>query len=425
MATQPRSFPSFADARLLTIVWAAGLLVLAAYVLRVAVGRTTHGFIAYYAAARLLVAGHLGPWVYDDAWFMGYVQDLTGTRVLEIFGPNTPTMALLALPVSFLGPSGARHLWLAASLFGLALGSAALVGHAIRRDERVPAAFVALLLLSPAVFANLRTGQAYLVVFGALTAAALCLVRHDDARAGVLIGLALLLKSSGLPLLVLLVVKRRVRSVVAAVLVGAAGAALLTLWVDPGIWLRYLAYVWEFVQRPSTSVSAYQTTRGLFRHLCIGDPEWNPAAAAKCATAATVVPSLLIASAVVITIRAAAGARTELWVAAGVCLSVLAVPIAEEHEFALLGLPMMFALQARARAARREGVSNWWPWLLFAALFVVPLDYTAFRFTAGWSALAAYPRLYAAWLLWGLTIAEMRRDREHDRQPSAAQRLCW
>lgn len=409
--------------RLLTLVWVVCLLVLGAYVLGFSIGRTTQGFIAYYAASRLLVTGHFGPWVYDDAWFMRYVQDITGTRIVEIFGPNTPTMALLALPLVVFGPSGARALWIATSFLGLALASALLVRHAIRRNESAHAVFVALMLLSPAVFANLRTGQAYLLVFAAFTAAALCLVRQQDVRAGVVIGVTLMLKSSGLPLLVLLVAQRRVRAVVAAVSVCGTGAVLLRLWVGPEIWPRYLAYVWEFVQRPSTSVTAYQTTRSLFRHLCIGDACWNPTPAANCATVATVVPPLLIGGAVLITVGAAFRARTELWVAAGVCLSVLAVPIAEEHQFVLLGIPMILVLQVRGRGAEREGASSWWPWLAFSALFVVPLGYTANRLSGGWSALAAYPRLYAAWLLWGLTVREMLRDQRPDGSGAVRGRL--
>ncbi len=58
--------------------------------------RTTHGFISYYAAARLLLDGQLGPDAYDDAWFGRYVRAVTGTGVLEIFIPNPPMMALFA-----------------------------------------------------------------------------------------------------------------------------------------------------------------------------------------------------------------------------------------------------------------------------------------------------------------------------------------
>ena len=46
--------------------------------------------------------------------------------------------------------------------------------------------------------------------------------------------------------------------------------------------------------------------------------------------------------------------------------------------------------------------------LLIGALLIVPLEYTAERFTTGWWALLAYPRLYAAWLLWAASIRELR-----------------
>ena len=58
--------------------------------------RVTHGFVSYYAAARALVAGHFGVWVYDDALFGTYVRQITGSPVREVFAPNTPAMALLA-----------------------------------------------------------------------------------------------------------------------------------------------------------------------------------------------------------------------------------------------------------------------------------------------------------------------------------------
>jgi hypothetical protein len=44
---------------------------------------------------------------------------------------------------------------------------------------------------------------------------------------------------------------------------------------------------------------------------------------------------------------------------------------------------------------------------LFGVLYFVPLEYTAQVFTDGWSVLAAYPRLYALWLLWGLAVMAM------------------
>jgi hypothetical protein len=82
-------------------------------------------------------------------------------------------------------------------------------------------------------------------------------------------------------------------------------------------------------------------------------------------------------------------------VAAALCLSELSLPIAAEPHF------MLFAA---AVALVPMGAP---PLTIFAALYFVPLAYTAEVFTSGWSVLLAYPRLYAAWLLWAWTIRAM------------------
>ena len=82
-------------------------LVLAAFTIYSA-RSMTHGFVSYYAASKLLVAGKLGPLVYDDRWFGAYVQDVTASSVREIFIPNPPTMSLMALPVAWLDARTAR-----------------------------------------------------------------------------------------------------------------------------------------------------------------------------------------------------------------------------------------------------------------------------------------------------------------------------
>ena len=78
-------------------------------------GSTTHGFVSYYTASRLLVDGQLGPDAYDDRWFGEAVQRLTRSNIREIFIPNPPPMALMALPVVVLDPQPARAVWLIAS----------------------------------------------------------------------------------------------------------------------------------------------------------------------------------------------------------------------------------------------------------------------------------------------------------------------
>ena len=105
---------------------------------------------------------------------------------------------------------------------------------------------------------------------------------------------------------------------------------------------------------------------------------------------------MLIGAATILTIvLAGRSRRVEPWVAAGTTLSVLSLPAIAEPHFVLMVIPLALL--------RLQGVEL----ALIAALLVVPLEFTAERFTAGWAVLLAYPRLYAAWLLWAAAVREL------------------
>ena len=151
-------------------------------------GSMTHGFVAYYTAARLLAGGELGPIAYDDRWFGAKVQQVTASSVREIFTPNPPTMALMALPVAGFGAQPARAVWLVASLVAFIAAVASLVKHQSLRNRDVSIPVLLVMLLSPAVFTNLRIGQGYLIVFALSAATALLLIKGRDRAAGVWLG---------------------------------------------------------------------------------------------------------------------------------------------------------------------------------------------------------------------------------------------
>ena len=380
-----------------TVTVAGATAVLLAYVLLSSAWKATHGFISYYAAARLLFEGRLGPAAYDDAWFGKYMRDITGTGVLEIFIPNPPMMALMAAPLAWLGPQPARVIWLLASLAAAAAVTFALLRHRERMHLPLSIAIGLVMLLNPAMFANLRIGQGYLFVFAMLGGAALSLVNGRDRRAGVLLGLAFALKSAGLPLLLLLVWMRRWTAITLATVTFAIAVALTAPFVERAMWLRYPSAVAEFVERPASSTTAYQTTLSLFRRLCIAEPRWNEHPAATCAPVAYVAPGILIISAVAATLAVARRSPIHLWVAAVLCLSELSLPIAAEAHFMLFAAALALVPIGRVSLA------------VFAALYFIPLAYTAEVFTDGWRVVFAYPRLYAAWLLWAITFVAMLR----------------
>ena len=377
------------------LAWAFGVVVLTVFTVYSA-GSMTHGFVSYYAASKLLLAGQLGPDAYDDGWFGAYVQQVTHSTVREIFIPNPPPMALMAAPVAALDAAPARAVWLLLSLAAFVFAVRALVRWTGTVARPVPATTVLLMMLAPAVFTNLRIGQGYLFVFAMFAFAVIQIARGRDLAGGALLGALLALKTSGVALLVLLIVRQRWRAIAAAVAVAMLLAFVVTPFIDPQMWLVYPDHVRAYVARPASSVTAYQTTLGLFRRLCVADPIWNPQPAASCAPIAFVAPAVIIGVAALVTAFAATRSVDGItWLAPATALSVLALPAVAEPHFVLMAIPLAIL---RFRPIE---------FALIAALLLVPLETTAERFTSGWPVVFAYPRLYAAWLLWAAGIKDL------------------
>lgn len=353
------------------LAWLIGGAVLAWYVVTASIGRTTHGFIAYYAAAQLLATGELTAAVYDDAWFVTHVQALTGAPVIEIFGPNAPTMAILALPVAWLSPGSARTVWLLASIGSYAAALAVAIGDV--SSPRLRAAIVLAALIMPAVFANVRTGQAYLFVAAAYLLIGTSMLRGREGVAGVLLGGLLIAKTTGLPLLLVFLIRRRWRAVWAAALTIGVAVLPVAVLTGPDIWWRYPIYVAEFMQRPTIGVTAYQTTIGWARHFEV----------------TSIVPTVVLLLMLAATVGGARNAPGRRALALGILASMLLAPIAEDHQFVILvsTLPLVW-----------DAWPTWW-WLPIATLLWLPLS--------GLEAL--YPRLIGTWLLWLLTLHDSFR----------------
>jgi hypothetical protein len=115
---------------------------------------------------------------------------------------------------------------------------------------------------------------------------------------------------------------------------------------------------------------------------------------ADCPARATLAAWLLLGMAVVITGVLVRQAPPMLASAAGVCLSLLCIPIAEDHQFVLLAIPILALMPTSPR----------WSWVVVAVLLLVPPQLTVERYRTGWLSVLAYPRLYATWWLWALTM---------------------
>jgi hypothetical protein len=376
-------------------------------------------FVSYYTAAYLLARGPEElPQIYDDAWFDAQIARAGFPGSHDIFGPQPPTMGLLALPLLALPP---RAAWLAWTLINvlLLLTGLLLLARALDLPMRWGLWALPLGLLYAPVSENIRAGQAYLLMYLLLCLLFWALVRPAPGRwaarlAGAALGLMLIFKSAGSWLWPLLLLTGRWRILAWAVAL-AVGIALVTLpWVGLATWAAYMGWLPELLTTPKRLVTAYQTTSSLFGHLLVYEPSWNPAPVADLpwlARALTLTALLTTLAVSAFLARRAGDGRSAraLTLALWIAPLVASAPVGEGYHYSMVLPALLVALWWAWR--------NWAPadrsiWLIWGALVLAmllmgtPLPYKSARLEAGWLALLAYPRVYGAYLLWA-TLAWM------------------
>lgn len=351
----------------------------------------THGFAAYYTASRLLLENRGGSIFYDDKAFQAQVEDMTVGQASDIFWANPPTMALMFTPLAGLPIRDARHFWSFISLISLSF-AAIISGLVIfkmpfRTKEFYLSASV--LFLSMPITRNFQFGQVYIFLLAIYATALLALHYNSHWLAGVLLMIPLALKASGLPLLLLLFIRGNWK-LIAWILLSFAVLVLLSMpLIGVSTWLTYLFTVLpKFLTDPVIAVTAYQTVPGFARHLFTYDPVWNPRPLVDWPTFGSLLSLLITLALVAIAGWRARESSLEWTFCMGLILSLILVPAAEQHHYAVLFPAFLLAVHSPSAPK----------WLLFiaAALIVFPLEYMNTDLTSGWWALLAYPRLYGA-----------------------------
>ena len=211
-----------APARLLAV---ALLLLFIWWVALPAATRPTHGFSAYYTAARLVLEGQDPARFYDDDWFREQTVRLGFAGAEDIYNVNPPTAALLLLPLAGLTPQVARAIWTGLNLLCLGLALAGLLrltcgdalasvgvlggardlppaGRTARRrrvgQDALTAGGLALLVLFQPAREEVRLGQAYALLLLGEVALLWAYLARRERTAGLLLGLLLGVKTAGL-----------------------------------------------------------------------------------------------------------------------------------------------------------------------------------------------------------------------------------
>lgn len=303
--------------------------------------------------------------------------------------------------------------------------------------------FVALAAIVAPLFrplhADLLAGQVYTLIallyalwlYGYLT-------RRDWLCGAALAGLALA-KLSGWPLWLLLLAVRRWRALAWALGAGLAGLLLSLPLVGLDFWRLYLFdQLLAIPAEPSSAVPANQTLSSLLRQCFAFDPHWAPRPLLDAPWLAGALWWALALALLTATLLAAIRRPSPAIALAMLCLVIPLQPAGEEYHYTLLLLVLLLLLVDVGRSHLLVPAKDDRRWTLMqsatvdrpsppkpttklatwrgplalvvllaaALLFALPAYFVNTAVFGGWpQALLAYPRMYAALLLWALLIA--------------------
>jgi hypothetical protein len=387
---------------------AVAALRLALFAARAAV-TPTHGFVAYYTAARLVVEGQPVAQFYEDRWFQAQMLRFE-PQANDIFRPNPPTAALLLVPLTWLNHDAARVVWI--GLSGVLLAAA---GLALLRTLAWPVAwqqaFWLLVVCFQPVWVNFAYGQAYLLLFALLVLAWRGYARQRPALWGAALGTLLSLKTAAPALWLLAALRRQWRAWAVALGVTFGVAALAVPFTGWQAWPVYFRAVRAVTTEPNLTVTAYQTLVSAARHLFRYEAAWNPWPWFEAPALAWWLPALGTLAVLALSAYIARAAYEPRLAFAAFTLSGLAVsPLSLDYHFVLALVPIALLAAWLRTQPRQAG-----PWIVLAlgtAAIALPWPYQSPRLEHGLWAVLAYPKLYGTLLLWGLAIwGSLRGDR--------------
>ena len=367
----------------------------------------SHGFVAYYTAARLLLEGAPVSRFYDDGWFREQVARFE-PRTSDIYNVNPPSTALMLLPLASLSHDAARLAWTGLNLV-LLLAAVTVLLRSLGLGGGWQAMAWGLTLVIQPVAANFVLGQAYVLLLALLILAWLGWQRTRPALLGGPLGAMLALKAGGLLIWPLLVQRQPWRALVAGA--AAAGAIVVASLPMTGLdaWQVYAALLIDFSGGPELSVTAYQSMFSLLRRLTVFDTQWNPAPLFDAPLLGAVAPWLALA--VVLAVSAYGLQRTTEpgpAFAAFVITSVAFSPVSLDYHYTLLLVPLFILL---VWAIRQRSPAVWAVWALSALAIGLDLPYRSPRLESSAWVLLAYPKLCGAGLLWALATWACLRPR--------------
>jgi hypothetical protein len=252
------------------------LVMLCAFFAYQAIGLPAHDFSNYYFGGKFLGENRFTANIYDPYWFNKEIVALGYQPMFAGFAPNTPFLALLFFPLSFLSLAAAKATF---NIFSVMLFMYSI--NRLAAFYKIRSLY--LLVLPVLFFVPLRNeilfGQVYLLLFFFLAEFWLAYEKKQIAKASIFLSLAILLKVFPVLLLVIFIFRKEYKMLPYS-LVSILALAMPTLFFCTiGTWFFYFTQVLSKASNggiASAYVENYQSAYMFLKRIFVFDPMVNP-----------------------------------------------------------------------------------------------------------------------------------------------------
>ena len=312
-----------------------------------------------------------------------------------------PTTAFLFLPLAFFDHGSARIFWSIFNLIVLLITLVYLINKLKFKSIWTPLIIISFLCFQP-LYANFAYGQVYILIFCLLVFAWFAYKSGSDELLGFLLGLVFILKTAGIFLILLLLLKKKWRSLiwVLSTVVLLVIACLPRAGIDA--WYSYFERLINYSSHPSLSVTAYQTIHSFFHHFTSYDKKWDPEPLFNFPILGNILSVFLSLIILIFTsIKTIKFNKRDFTFGAFIVAGIVISPASLDYHYVLILIPVVIIM---TWLKQNPSKIFWVMFIIFYLLIALFLPYISPKITRGLLAVFAYPKLYGAIGILGLLL---------------------
>ncbi|MBI1807087.1 MAG: DUF2029 domain-containing protein [Ignavibacteria bacterium] len=344
--------------------------------------------------------------MYDDEWFKGKIRNITTSEPSLVLYVNPPTVSLVMIPLVGFDPFTAKMLWNVISILLLAVVWIRLItSFGIPSRSGYKELLFVFLACSVPFLRNLQRGQMYILMLFFVFLLWLGYSRGNHWLTGLSLASMILLKYFGWMFLLLFAVEKRWKDIGIAMITVAMGAAMSISVFGTETFVHHFYRLVDAFHNSDFSHSGLPCVAAFFGSLFVFHPAWNPNAVADVPWLASLLTLLSLITACILTIslkKTLSRAATTHRFFAVLVLSVIFTPLAADHHYILLSLPLFVLLSSL----------DWQQIKLWQVIGIIVVIYLIMGWLPslspyavhGWKKFIPFLRLYGAITLWFMLV---------------------